>query len=120
MAIPFAGNFDLRSIYFQSGFINDSDGSLERSMSRVILEHVCLWKYRNILLRSHSKSNLPETEMSKIMALLVVASYQMYLPPSKGTKIGHCLNYVTCLILPSTLSGEQIKFVCNHQITFQN
>ena len=42
--IPFACNFYLLAIDFQSGLIQYLDGSLENSMSRIILEHVSLRK----------------------------------------------------------------------------
>lgn len=47
--IPFAYNFNLLPINFQSRLVQDLDGSLENSMSRIILQHVSLHKMKSEL-----------------------------------------------------------------------
>lgn len=42
MGIPFASNFNLLSVDFQSRLIQHLEGSCEHSMCRIILKHVGL------------------------------------------------------------------------------
>lgn len=47
--IPFVYNLNLIPINFQSRLVQDLDGSLENSMSRIILQHVSLHKMKSEL-----------------------------------------------------------------------
>ena len=51
--IPFTYNFNLFPINFQSRVIQGLDCSLENSMSRVVLKHVCLQKMNSKLLPNY-------------------------------------------------------------------